>query len=181
MIATPNKFLASAIYKKGKQVPKGKFMEINKILKYLIPVIIFALIFSFALACGGSPSSKIIEELRSIEDYEVFKEQVRILIEKELKGELTKLEYDESNNTLYLEYNTRWRSDGRIKREIFFDITSVFALNNYDVNLDVKATKIKGFQLTTISPIYHAYTKTDILAKIKNDEISYDEWLKEAF
>lgn len=102
-----------------------------------------------------------------------LKEEVRKVIEDNFSGKLTKFIYDRSYNKFYLAYNSYWSSENRIKKEMF-DIVSLFAPSNYDTNLDIVTTNDAGDS-------YHSYTKTDILIKIKNYEISYEEWLDETF
>ena len=102
-----------------------------------------------------------------------FKEVIKNIIECDFGGKFTELIYDENNNTFYLAYNSKWYGEDTIKKEIF-DVVSLFAPNNYDINLNIVVT-------TGFGESHHFYTKTDILIKIKNYEISYEEWLDEAF
>lgn len=102
-----------------------------------------------------------------------FKEVIKNIIEYDFGGKFTELIYDENNNTFYLAYNSKWYGEDTIKKEIF-DVVSLFAPNNYYINLNIVVT-------TGFGESHHFYTKTDILIKIKNYEISYEEWLDEAF
>ncbi|MBA7635462.1 hypothetical protein ES703_43066 [subsurface metagenome] len=114
---------------------------------------------------------ELIEELAlSVAE---LKEDIREVIVDDFGGTLTKFVFDRDNGTFYLAYNSMWSSEGRIKKEIF-DIVSFLALAGCGLDLDVVATNDSGEN-------YHSYTKTDILIKIKNYEISYEEWLEEAF
>ncbi len=114
---------------------------------------------------------ELIEEIALA--FAEVKEEVRKVIVDSFGGTLTKFVHDRDNNTFYLAYNTRWYTDDTIKKEIF-DIVSFFALGGCETNLDIVATNDFGEN-------YHSYTKIDILFKIKNYEISYEEWLGEAF
>ena len=122
------------------------------------------------------PIEKISEE-ELIEEVELafteLKEQIKKVITNNFGGTLTKFTYDRDNDTFYLAYNSMWASENTIKKEMF-DITPFFASDNCEWNLDIVATNDMGTS-------YHSYTKTDILIKIKNYEISYEEWLEEAF
>lgn len=104
---------------------------------------------------------------------ESFREEVRKLIEEDFKGKLTKLTWNEDFSEVYLAYNTRWAVEETIQKEVY-DITLLFAPNNPYMNLDITATSDRG-------RIVHAYTSSEIMTKIKNLEISYSEWLGEAF
>ena len=112
------------------------------------------------------------EEFEIVSDPE-FKEVIKNIIEDDFGGIFTELIYDENNNTFYLAYDSKWYDEDTIKKEIF-DVVSLFAPNNYDINLNIVVT-------TGFGESHHFYTKTDILIKIKNYEISYEEWLDEAF
>jgi len=102
-----------------------------------------------------------------------YKEAVREVIVDSFGGTLTKFVHDRDSDTFYLAYNSMWASEDTIKKEVF-DIVSFFALGRCETNLDVVATNDFGTS-------YHSYTKIDILFKIKNYEISYEEWVDEAF
>jgi len=102
-----------------------------------------------------------------------LKEDVRETIEDDFRGRLTKFIFDRDNAIFYLAYNTIWGSEDTIKKEIF-DIVSILASAGCFKDLDVVATNDYGES-------YHSYTKIDILSKIKNYEISYEEWIDEAF
>lgn len=117
----------------------------------------------------------IVEEtIEEIVSDPKFKEVIKNIIEYDFGGKFTELIYDENNNTFYLAYNSKWYGEDTIKKEIFEIIVSLFAPNNYDINLNIVVT-------TGFGESHHFYTKTDILIKIKNYEISYEEWLEEAF
>jgi len=100
-----------------------------------------------------------------------FKDQLKAYIES-LRGILTKLTSSDDNKTLLVAYNSIWATEDTMKKEIF-DITTKLAENNSNLNTDIKATNDFG---TT----YHAYTSIENMIKIKNLEMSYDDWLKVA-
>ncbi len=104
---------------------------------------------------------------------EEFKNQVIEFIEQDLVGKVNKITYTVENNSFYLAYNSRWASEDTLKKEVF-DIVTMLAENNSDVNIDITVTNDMGTS-------HHSYTKTDVMKKIKNLEISFDEWLEEAF
>jgi len=125
---------------------------------------------------GEKPAKKMSEE-ELIEASELasaeLKEEVRKVIEDDFGGKLTKFVYDRDNYTIYLAYNSKWAGEDTTKKEIF-DIVSFFVLGSCDINLDIVATDCFGDN-------HHSYTKTDILIKMMNYEISYEEWLDESF
>lgn len=102
-----------------------------------------------------------------------LKEEIKKVIEDDFGGKLTKFVHDSDNNKIYLAYNSMWLTEDTIGKEIF-DIVSLFALGDCDINLDIVATNDFGNS-------YHSYTKTEILIKMTNYEISYEEWIDEAF
>ncbi|MBA7606384.1 hypothetical protein ES703_13532 [subsurface metagenome] len=122
------------------------------------------------------PVKKMSEEelIEAVElAFAEYKEAVREVIVDSFGGTLTKFVHDRDSDTFYLAYNSMWASEDTIKKEVF-DIVSFFALGRCETNLDVVATNDFGTS-------YHSYTKIDILFKIKNYEISYEEWVDEAF
>ncbi|MDD3819277.1 MAG: hypothetical protein PHG41_05540 [Actinomycetota bacterium] len=117
---------------------------------------------------------EVVEEEPTVEEAEEdFMESVKGLIEEGFGGKLTKLTWNEDFTELYLAYNTKWASDKRIQKEIY-DITLCFASSDYMINLDIVATSDMGDTI-------HTYTPSEVMEKMANFEISYEEWLAEAF
>ena len=102
-----------------------------------------------------------------------FKEQIKDYVEKDLEGKVTKITFDAESNIFYLAYNSKMYAEDTIKKEIY-DIVTNLAENNSDVNIDITSTNDMGNS-------HHSLTKTEVMVKIKNLEISYTEWLEEAF
>ena len=102
-----------------------------------------------------------------------FKESAKGLIEDVYGGKLTKAILSEDGRTITLAYNTMWAVEETIRREVF-DITSGFAENTQIENLDISATSDRG-------RLVHVYNSIEVMRKLRNYEISYEEWLSEVF
>ncbi len=107
------------------------------------------------------------------EVFDNFRESIRVVIEDEFGAQLTKFTLDDELGIIYLAYNTKWAGDDMTNKEMY-EIVSGFAKAGIDYSLDVNVTEAMGDTI-------HTYTTSDNMKKIKNFELSYSEWLEEAF
>jgi hypothetical protein len=102
-----------------------------------------------------------------------LKEAIREIIEDVYQGRLTKCIISDDYQTFTISYNTRWASKDRVIKEMY-DLTIVFSDTEEPINLNLSASTDSG-------DIYNSYTSSDNMTKIKNYEMSYEDWLEVAF
>jgi len=92
------------------------------------------------------------------------------IIESYFGGVLTKFEYNSENAPITIAYNTKCSSQGEIIRELF-DIIFFFSGTEMDNDFYVTATDSTGLS-------YNSYSSTDTVQRIRDYELSFDEWVK---
>ncbi len=122
----------------------------------------------------GKTEEEVIEEFNREAWFEEYKEAVNNLVEA-FDGELTKIVYGEGDIVVVVVYNTKWSVEDTIKKELF-DMTKSFTQESFfeDTNLEITATSKRADS-------YKAYTTYESILKLQNLEMSYDDWVGEAF
>jgi hypothetical protein len=98
---------------------------------------------------------------------------IKDFIEKGYDGKVTKIVIADDMSVITVSYNTKWFVKDTVRKELF-DITTGFTTGDTIVfALDLSAT-------TEMGNIYKSFTSKENLQKIKDLEMSYEDWLKVA-
>jgi hypothetical protein len=96
------------------------------------------------------------------------------LIEKEFGGKLTKFTITDNLDYYEVSYSTRWASEDTVKKEMYEVTLFYVEAGVTNTTLDLTAT-------TDMGRTYNSVTTSEMLTKMINYEMDYNEWLKEAF
>ena len=103
---------------------------------------------------------------------EAFKDAWKKIIEDDGSNKVTKITFSDDGLTLYLNYNNTGDSPDAVEMQMYVFLT-IMAMNNSNLNVALNGT----WRMTTT---YHSYTSTENMVRIKNFDLSYDDWVKVA-
>ncbi|MCL5071450.1 MAG: hypothetical protein M1308_11220 [Actinobacteria bacterium] len=169
----------------------------NKKAKILISILLMTFAISFSISCTSSSattgstkdqpsttaegttadaktSTSTAEETTTTNSKEEAvnsnKKNIQKLIEEYFKGTVTKIEVSDDYSTLSIEYDTQWVLKDTIEKEMY-DITRGCGNLTIIFNVDISATDKNNKK-------YYSYTSQENLQKVKDLELSYEDWLK---
>jgi len=123
----------------------------------------------------AEPEEIVEETPRSINEIKTeMRDIMEEVIEKEFGGKLTKFIVTDTLDYIEVGYNTMWASADRVKKEMH-DVASFF------VEAEVINTTVDITSTTDSGKVYNSITTPEMLIKMSNYEMDYNEWLQEVF
>ena len=101
-----------------------------------------------------------------------FKDALKKSIEADGSNMVTKITFSDDGLTLYLNYNNTGAKPELVEMQMYVNVL-LLAANNSNLNVALNGT---WRMMTT----YHSYTSTENMVRLKNMDLSYEDWLKVA-
>lgn len=140
--------------------------------RYLVSILLVAILIFGLIGCSGAgqqvnASQKTIDQIKSvIENDAVYH-----------GNKVTKVTTSKDGQTLYVAFDASYANqlaDLANGKQKLFEYIQGIAKTGIVLNIDIRETDISGSN-------QHCYTSAANMVKIKNNTMTYDDWVKVAF